>query len=96
MDGRFLYVWADLRDGDTEETRDVYTFEDTPPRFYVGKILTDRDAIADLAPMLLGTTCDGRRVTRIEVGKPNEGAVLDVVHELKTTPVNVPKDTHSA
>ncbi|MFC9505483.1 hypothetical protein [Streptomyces sp. NPDC057002] len=77
---RFLYVYADLKGSDTDMTPGVEN-----GRFYVGKILTDRDAIADLAPLFLGARYDGRRITRIEVGRPDEGAALDTVHSLTTT-----------
>ncbi|MFJ3270930.1 hypothetical protein [Streptomyces sp. NPDC086776] len=90
---RFMYLWAALKDGDTAETRDVHTFEDKPPLFYVGKIHTDREAIADLAPLLLGAVHDGRRITRIEVGQRDEGAVLDTVHTITTTRPNDREDT---
>jgi hypothetical protein len=88
MSARFLYVYADPKDGDDETTPGI-----DDGRFYVGKIVTDRDAIADLAPLFLGAVHDGRRITLVEVGKPDEGAVLDRVHELTTTRHNILEGT---
>ncbi|MGW3273601.1 hypothetical protein ACWDFH_19325 [Streptomyces kronopolitis] len=83
---RFIYIYAERLPDDTEVREG--------DNYYVGKLITAHCEVADLVTQLLGArTSTGRRVHIVEVGKPEDGAALDVVHTLATTTVNTPEET---
>ncbi|MFF8283278.1 hypothetical protein ACF06W_11215 [Streptomyces albus] len=74
---RFLYLYAEgASPEDPARQGDDY---------YVGKLLTAHREVVDLLTQLLGArTSTGRLVHRIEVGKPDGGAALEVIRTLNT------------
>ncbi|WP_329271778.1 hypothetical protein [Streptomyces sp. NBC_01451] len=78
---RFVYIYAD-RNGPHDPTPE-------DQKYFVGKLLTANREVADLAAQLLGArTSTGRRVSLVEIGKPDKGAVIESVHTstVHTTP----------
>ncbi|MEV6309919.1 hypothetical protein AB0M10_15140 [Streptomyces sp. NPDC051840] len=84
MPATYGYLYAESRPDDPPHNLDG-------GRLCIGKIVTNSQTIVELLPLLLGATTDGRRVTRLEVGKPDRRNVLDAVYTLATEHPNAPE-----